>query len=427
MKAITFLGTGQYKETTYWYDNETAPVTEIFPVALCHFFKPDEILVLVTDGAEKKWFDNFNSQCTAKLHKCPVVRPIKIPDGHSVEDLWKIFGELTKHLNEKDEVVFDITHSFRTLPFLSFLAASFLRVAKDVQIKGIYYGAWEARNPPPPNDNPFASNPSDKSPVFNLTPFLELLTWTTATDLFLRTGNSLSLAEQLNSYSSEEMKVLAENLKGISQGLSVLRPLETMEKSVALQENLNEAKSAIQISAPAFELLFKKISITYNGLGKSKSDAKNKDTSKSRVDKQIKMVSLYRANNRVVHALALARETLVSLICLHLGIDDLDKNFRTAAEYFINNKDANNRDNQVIKNKLNVLKEDEKNGKFDVENLKKLRGLAKDLFSIRNEVLHCGLIRERAKTASAVFEESKKHLDKFFEVCGLWMRSPKRK
>jgi CRISPR-associated protein (TIGR03986 family) len=419
LKAITFLGIGRYKETTYVYRDEVAPVTEIFPVALCHFFKPDELLVLVTKDAEQKWFQKFEQQCAAKLKKCPAVKPIRIPDGHSVTDLWEIFGALTKNLNEQDEVIFDITHSFRTLPLLSFLAASFLRVAKDVRIKGIYYGAWEARNPPPPADDLFNSSSTDKSPVFDLTPFLELLAWTTATDLFLKTGNSLSLAEQLSSHADAEMQTLSENLREISQALAVLRPLEAMETAVTLPQNLNDAKAVIRVSAPAFELLFKKVSATYNNLGKRNPAARNKETSTSRVRKQLEMVKLYRSNNRIVHALALARETLVSLLCLHFNLYDLDKNMRSAVGHFIHNRSADNRDNQITKGILTDLYAQERDGKIDKERLKELRNLAKELFKVRNDVLHCGLY-EGDSSAAQVFSQSKTLLDRFFAVCQSW-------
>src|SRR5579875_3871356 len=57
----------------------------------------------------------------------------------SAENMWEVFGLLADNLDENDDVVFDITHSFRTFPYLTLLAASFLRVARHVNVRHIYY------------------------------------------------------------------------------------------------------------------------------------------------------------------------------------------------------------------------------------------------------------------------------------------------
>jgi CRISPR-associated DxTHG motif protein len=135
MKAITFLGTGNYKKTIYTFKDEEAQPTELFPKALCELFELEELLVVVTKCAKKEWFAKLEEQLKESGIK---ITEVPIPDGHSEEDLWTIFDEITKFLDEGDELIFDITHSFRTVPLLSFLAANYLQTAKNVKIKGIY-------------------------------------------------------------------------------------------------------------------------------------------------------------------------------------------------------------------------------------------------------------------------------------------------
>ncbi|MBC7225311.1 MAG: TIGR02221 family CRISPR-associated protein, partial [Anaerolineae bacterium] len=51
MKALSFLGTGNYQETTYVFRGEECR-THLFPKALCEFFRPSDLLVFVTEEAE---------------------------------------------------------------------------------------------------------------------------------------------------------------------------------------------------------------------------------------------------------------------------------------------------------------------------------------------------------------------------------------
>jgi CRISPR-associated protein (cas_TM1812). len=57
MKALTFLGKGDYKTVTYvWHESDKDPWCEarLFPAALDRFFEPKEIVVFLTSEAEGK-------------------------------------------------------------------------------------------------------------------------------------------------------------------------------------------------------------------------------------------------------------------------------------------------------------------------------------------------------------------------------------
>jgi len=101
----------------------------------------------------------------SRLNGKTTLRPISIPDGKDEAEIWGIFETLTQNVNEGDSIVFDITHAFRSIPFLAMIAVSYLRAAKGIELNAIVYGAYDARI-------------DDKSPVFNLTPFVTLLDWT---------------------------------------------------------------------------------------------------------------------------------------------------------------------------------------------------------------------------------------------------------
>ncbi|RME96975.1 MAG: TIGR02221 family CRISPR-associated protein, partial [Chloroflexi bacterium] len=180
MTLLTFLGTADYKPTTYVLGDRRHP-TRYCSAAVAHFYRPKTTLVVVTQAAEARHFESLADEIAGVT--TPVAVPI--PDGHSEADLWQMFDALTAHVAEGDDLVVDITNGFRSLPFLSFLAVAFLRIARRVKIQRILYGAWEARNP------------ANESPIFDLTPFLTLLDWTIATDRFTRFGDASDLAALL--------------------------------------------------------------------------------------------------------------------------------------------------------------------------------------------------------------------------------------
>ncbi|SDF01243.1 type III-A CRISPR-associated RAMP protein Csm5 [Sporolituus thermophilus] len=144
MLIITLLGTGNYQKTTYeWKENDKtcAYTTEFFPEAIAHFFQPDKIMALVTSQA--KAHANFKNFCD----RLPgLIEAIDIPEGKSEQDLWAIFDKCAAAIDEKETIILDITHAFRSLPLYVFTVAAYLRRTKGVKIKHIVYGAYEARD-----------------------------------------------------------------------------------------------------------------------------------------------------------------------------------------------------------------------------------------------------------------------------------------
>lgn len=182
---LTFLGTGTYQPCRYAFpdSDETGEPVAFYSAALAARLKPDRVISFQTKHAAAKNGEGLAASLEALgcAHD-----PVPISDGSSEDELWQIFSVLTRHVPENCTLYLDITHGFRSLPVLGFIALSYLRVTRRVTIGGIYYGALEARDP--------ATN---ITPTFNLTPFLTLLDWTAAADQFLTTGSAVRLGEML--------------------------------------------------------------------------------------------------------------------------------------------------------------------------------------------------------------------------------------
>ena len=46
-----------------------------------------------------------------------VVKEVPIPEGRSEEELWQIFDICVAQVAEGDQIILDVTHGFRSLPY----------------------------------------------------------------------------------------------------------------------------------------------------------------------------------------------------------------------------------------------------------------------------------------------------------------------
>jgi CRISPR-associated DxTHG motif protein len=134
-KIITFLG--KYpKETIYSYGDNTYK-GKVFAEALHQFCQYDSMLVCVTEEAKATSWPVLEALGDSRI------KAVEIPTGKTTEEMWDTFKNVTNYVDEGDRVIFDITHGLRSLPFLVFLFAAYLKSAKNVEIQAIYYGAFE--------------------------------------------------------------------------------------------------------------------------------------------------------------------------------------------------------------------------------------------------------------------------------------------
>lgn len=126
MKIISFLGFNNYQEVTYiHHSNPTqTSTTPFFQEALLDFYDVDTLYVLLTKtvatqaprNATRSNWDALQERIGNKVKLEPI---FDIPESHAPEDNWIIFDKITNCLNHGDRVIFDLTHSFRSLPVIA--------------------------------------------------------------------------------------------------------------------------------------------------------------------------------------------------------------------------------------------------------------------------------------------------------------------
>lgn len=326
MKAFTFLGRGPLRESTYVF-GEAEYSTQFFAEAIVEFFNPESLFFCATDSAAQEPVSdeirtNRLTFLTDLLAERTNVVHVPIPEGADEKQLWEIFNIVVREVQDNDRVLFDITHGFRSLPFLTFLALAYVRnVRRGVEIERIIYGAYEAVE----RDEP-------RKPVFDLTPFVSLLDWLGAVTMFQRSGDARPIAELIKTREALAGSELSEALTKLSEALLTNRTLDAQKSAVALSRHLDRAKSVVD---QPFQTLMTQIHNSYEPLGLQNPTEPDEDLESLR--KQHKQIQWYADNRQYLQAVTLTREWLISWTCLQLESDWLTGSDREKAEDNLNN------------------------------------------------------------------------------------------
>lgn len=405
MKVITFLGVGTYDKVTYVWDNRTH-TTELFPEALGIWLQQDmtEMLVLLTEAAKNsRHWKRLQERLAGKVR----LTPQHIPSGQNEKELWQIFDTLTTSLSTGDEIVFDITHAFRSIPILALLAVTFLQTAQDVQMKHLLYGAYDARE-----------KETNRAPVFDLTPFLSLLKWVTATDQFIQTGNGQALAKLVPVDAPQPVQELGANIKAIAESLHLLRPMGVMDEAAQLSHRIAAATPTIGQTVPPLATLLRSVHDVYGRFGLTNpTDYHNH--AKAALQQQLQMVEWYYKKGQIVHALSLAREWIPSLLCYHFGLDPMERTYREDMELLLIGGRVKDHSSGKIVKESPRLSEWSKVPLGRQLQLQSLWTGELNLTSLRNDVLHAGF-HKNPKDPSTVVDETTKVINGLRAIAAEW-------
>ena len=354
MKLITFLGITDYEEVEYRWHDLSKP-TKFVQEALVRWLQPETTCVLLTKEARKK---HWGDLCQRLQRHTQTVEGINIPDGKSEEELWEIFAAISKAVQEGDEIVFDITHGFRSLPMIALLTIAYLKQVKGVKVQHVVYGVYEKGK--------------HEAPILDLTPFANLLDWLAAAKIFTATGDSSELGRLIQdvqdaAHRNKEaygdslplaLKNFGAALKEVSNDLLLARVPNLPKSVINLIEKQKRASAEVSDWTPPLTLLLGKIAATY---------APFQDDS---LPTQAKLIRWYLNHNHIVQAMTLAREWVVSYYAQQKSLS------RDDAEDELNQR-ANNQEND------------------------ELVQLWSSIRNIRNDLAHCGFGRAEGQVLSA--------------------------
>ena len=243
---MSVLGTTNYRECIYYDQDFRSSKTRFVQIAMFEKFMKnwgpnDKAIIFLTsgeNGAEKRnWFDNghkvFGSEerisslgLKSLIDNMEIqcqVQPVLLKNGDTEEEIWQNFRIIFDCLLPEDEVYFDMTHGFRSLPMLVLVLNNYSKFLKNIKIISITYGNYEARNE------------KNEAPIINLTSLSELQDWTSAANMFIKTGNTHSITELLNNQNFKSLNIFVDEINEcrgleIYKGESAINLIEELKR-----------------------------------------------------------------------------------------------------------------------------------------------------------------------------------------------------
>lgn len=247
---LSVLGTSNYSEVTYRCD-EGAVATKYIQEAVLKlkmlnergFEDGDRITIFVTKEAyERNWLDrDYTSRELEQMRAAEAGEGAVqkrglysilqeaygiaeesarfIPMGATEYELWDIFNIMYDEIQDEEELYVDITHSLRNIPIQMLSIIAYARTLKNVNVAGIYYGAFEAKSQNEAGET--------EAPIFDLVTFLDILDWSQAASSFVRYGNSDEIKALFDIQKVKRRSKMADSYKVVNDLYDITQGLET--------------------------------------------------------------------------------------------------------------------------------------------------------------------------------------------------------
>jgi len=385
MKCLSFVGSGNLHETNYCWEGECCR-TSIVQEALFQFFPVDEVVLFTTEGAAATNYPMVAG-------RVPGCRKVGIPDGRDEEELWEIFRIICDEVQRCDEILFDITHGFRSLPFVAFLTMAYLKDTKKVRICRVVYGAYEARD-------------ETGTPIFDLTGFVSILDWFAAVRSFVEHVDATYLRDLLAGIQAEEHRQRGDGappthlagwsnrLQNFTAAVRLSRPVDALSAARDIFSGLDSVGEEIAAFVPALDPVMDRIS-DLNRLAAAPPDPQ-RGPDWGHVERQLRLIEYQVEKGLYLQAATLAREWMVTTLIVRFGDaapDWLDRECRSVVERTLAGG--------AKKQRMEWFEPTELSSRFEtLEGWGEMAATWDWVTGLRNDLAHCGMSREASRVAS---------------------------
>lgn len=376
---LSFLGTGKYKETIYKLD-DTCFTSRFFIRVLAEKYPDYECKVVLTPEAKAEHGEALKQQLN--------YAEVGIVSGKNEAELWDMFANIAEAIPEAATLILDVTHGFRSQPMLALAACIYLRVVKQVSIERIVYGAFEAKDA------------EGVAPVFDLTPFLDLIDWSVAAQQFSRYGNAAPLRDLLKTihaqthkdklaYRAQSLATVGEKLANLGVAFSLIRPSEVLYAASQVQRTVEKTRSDLANISQAKPLAFliDKVGERVQPLTQAGTDLFSPEGFKA----QAAMIRFFLETEQYAQAITLAREVMISRLCVDSGRDIIQQR-------------------EEVENELNAASNDLRQQNELGKEERALAELWNTIRDLRNDINHAGM-RPKPTPAKTALENIKKQCE----------------
>lgn len=422
---LSVLGVAFYETCRYRKDDFTGSETLFVQKSLLEYLQQQEnwggendlVLMLLTDLARKNnWDKNLETRFCAKLQKEVAYQglekilldmnlsyqDIAIPDGKDSEQMWEIFEVIFDELQEGDELYLDITNSFRYLPMLLVVLVNYAKLLKNVKVKAIFYGNYEARD-----------KESNIAPIMDLLPLSVLQDWTLAASDYLRYGQVQKLFELSESSLLPILRNTETRTKDAEKLRSFVKTLKEMveERTTCRGYAIVGSKNVRKLKCTASEI--QKVTIVQlRPIFEKIKQSLNDFDAKENVLNCIKVAKWCCANKLYQQATTMLEEGLGTFLCCHYQLDYRKMANRDAIFGCISIKTQNK---DIEENKANKELVEKILADDSVWGNKAFVTILQKILELRNDYNHAGF-KKNPFTAQKVIKIIEKLLDGIEEV-----------
>lgn len=422
---LSVLGVAFYETCRYRKDDFTGSETLFVQKSLIEYLQLQEnwggdsdlVLMLLTDLARKNnWDKNLKTRFCAKLQKEVAYQglekilldmnlsyqDIAIPDGKDSDQMWEIFEVIFDKLQEGDELYLDITNSFRYLPMLLVVLVNYAKLLKNVKVKTIFYGNYEARD-----------KESNIAPIMDLLPLSVLQDWTLAASDYLRYGQ----VEKLFELSESSLIPILKNTETRTKDAEKLRSFVTKLKEMVEERTtcrgyaIVGSKNVRKLKCTASEI--QKVTIVQlRPIFEKIKQSLNDFDAKENVLNCIKAAKWCCDNKLYQQATTMLEEGLGTFLCCHYQLDYRKMANRDAIFGCISIKTQNK---DIEENKANKELVEKILADDSVWGNKAFVTILQKILELRNDYNHAGF-KKNPFSAQKVIETIEELLDGIEEV-----------
>jgi CRISPR-associated DxTHG motif protein len=226
---LNFLGTTPYSECIYQLGEEKSNIVKYVQSALFQLTKTkfDKVFIFTTEQAFLKNYNELKEENSSLS-----IENKMIPNGETENEIWEIFQTVYESLEDEDELTVDITHGFRSSPFLLSALLQYAKFLKNITVQAVYYGALNCIE----ECRKFPDEPEKRvGKIFDLTPFSLIQDFSSAANEFIKFGNT----ERLTSLTKSTIAPFAKEAKGQDETINSLRKLSTYIPQLSQAIKLN--------------------------------------------------------------------------------------------------------------------------------------------------------------------------------------------
>ncbi len=307
MRCISFAGPGLWVKKRYCRDTVCIE-TDLVQEAIFHLYEPDEIIICLSDPTAAGLASELEGR------NIPIQK-LWIPFGTDESQLWEIFSTICGVVRDKEEILFDITAGCHSLPFMTFLAASYLRSVRHVTLAGVIYA-------PATGDDGFCR-------FVDLKPMMDILDWIAGVKAITKYVDAEPMYVLLNDLqgnihrSGEDpnppvrLTSWAGLLWQFSDAVRLARPVDALYAASGAVRDIDGINEELLRFAPS---LIPVLAATRD-LSDLAAEPEMAQNMGEYVRKQIRLIGFQLEKGLFLQAVTLGREVLITLLMIRMGLD----------------------------------------------------------------------------------------------------------